>query len=226
MARVTLHHLRGRLKHRVGDLGHRQLLVVGLLRGHDGCIGRQHKVNARVGHQIGLELIQVDVEGAVEAQRRRQRGDDLGNQAVQVGIAGFLNVQLAAADVIDGLIVEHERNIGVLQQRVRGQHRVVRLHDSCRHLGRRVHGEGQLGLLAVVNRQALQQQGAQARAGATTDGVEHQEALQASALVCQLTDAVEGQVNNLLANGVVATGKVVGSILLARDQLLGVEQLA
>jgi hypothetical protein len=26
-------------------------------------------VNARVGHQVGLELVQIDVEGAVEAER-------------------------------------------------------------------------------------------------------------------------------------------------------------
>ena len=46
------------------------------------------------------------------------------------------------------------------------------------------------------------------------------------AVVCQLADAVEAQVNNLLADGVVATGEVVGGILLATDELLRVEQLA
>ncbi len=42
-----------------------------------------------------------------------------------------------------------------------------------------VDGEAELGLLAVVHGQALQQQRAQAGAGAAADGVEHQEALQA-----------------------------------------------
>ena len=37
---------------------------------------------------------------------------------------------------------------------------------------------------------------------------------------------VQHQVNDLLANSVVTTGVVVGGILLARDQLLWVEQLA
>jgi len=106
------------------------------------------------------------------------------------------------------------------------QDRVVRLDDRGRDLGRRVDGEAQLGLLAVVDRQALQQQRAEARAGATADGVEHQEALQARAVVGQLADAVQGEVDNLLADGVVATGEVVGGVLLAGDQLLGVEQLA
>lgn len=40
------------------------------------------------------------------------------------------------------------------------------------------------------------------------------------------SDTVNDAVNHLLANGVVSTGIVVGSILLAADQELGVEQLA
>ena len=50
--------------------------------------------------------------------------------------------------------------------------------------------------------------------------------LQASAVVRQLADALERDLHNLLSDGVVATGKVVGGVLLAADQLLGVEQLA
>ncbi len=39
------------------------------------------------------------------------------------------------------------------------------------------------------------------------------------------TDSVQGAINHLLANGVVTTGIVVGSILLAADKKLGVEEL-
>jgi len=56
--------------------------------------------------------------------------------------------------------------------------------------------------------------------------VEDEEALETGALVSQLPDPVQNQVNDLLANGVVTTGIVVGGILLASDELLGVEQLA
>lgn len=45
-------------------------------------------------------------------------------------------------------------------------------------------------------------------------------------LTSDTADAVNDIVNHLLANGVVTTGIVVGSILLAADQQLGVEQLA
>ena len=55
--------------------------------------------------------------------------------------------------------------------------------------------------------------------------MEEEEALEAGALVGQLTDAVEDEVHDLLADGVVAAGVVVGGVLLAGDELLGVEEL-
>jgi len=70
--------------------------------------------------------------------------------------------------------------------------------DDGTHLGGGVDGEAELGLLAVVDGQALQQQRAEARAGAATDGVEDQEALQPGAVVRQLADAVQAQVHHLL----------------------------
>ena len=42
----------------------------------------------------------------------------------------------------------------------------------------------------------------------------------------QFANPVQHQINDVLANGIVTTGVVVGRILLARDQLLRVEQLA
>lgn len=55
--------------------------------------------------------------------------------------------------------------------------------------------------------------------------MEHEEPLQPGALVGQLADAVQHDVYDLLADGVVAPGVVVGRVLLAGDELLGVEQL-
>ena len=55
--------------------------------------------------------------------------------------------------------------------------------------------------------------------------MEDEEALQTGALVRQLTESVEDEVDDLLADGVVAAGVVVGGILLPRHQLLGMEQL-
>jgi hypothetical protein len=56
-------------------------------------------VDARVRHQVGLELGDVDVQRAVEAERRGERRDDLGDEAVQVRVRRALDVEVAAAQV-------------------------------------------------------------------------------------------------------------------------------
>ena len=51
-------------------------------------------------------------------------------------------------------------------------------------------------------------------------------ATEPGAEVSALADPVQHHVNHLLADGVVATGVVVGCIFLARDELLRVKELA
>ena len=80
-------------------------------------------------------------------------------------------------------------------------------------------------IITVVYREALHQEGGEARPGASSKRVEHQEPLEAGARVDKLPDPVEHQVDDLLADGVVAPSVVVGGVLLAGHQLLGVEQL-
>ena len=92
--------------------------------------------------------------------------------------------------------------------------------------GAGVDGELQLGLLAIVDAQSFHQQGGESGSGATTEAVEDEEALETGALIGQLSDAVEYQVDDFLSNGVVTTGVVVGGIFLSSDQLFRVEELA
>ena len=73
VARVALGVHGGRLEDRVGDLGDGELLVVGLLGGDHGRVRGEHEVDARIGHEVGLELGDVDVQGAVESEGRRER---------------------------------------------------------------------------------------------------------------------------------------------------------
>jgi len=226
MTRITFHHLVGWLEASVGDLGNGELLVVGLLGGDDWGIGSQREVDTWVWYQVGLELSQVDVQGTIESQGGGDGGDDLTNQSVQVGVGWSLDVQVTSADVVDGLVVDHEGAVGVLQGSVGRQDGVVWLNNSGGHLRGGVDGELQLGLLAVVDTESLHQQGGEPGPGAAAEGVEDEEALESSALVSQLPDAVKDQVNDLLADGVVTSGVVVGGIFLAGDELFWVEQLA
>jgi hypothetical protein len=50
--------------------------------------------------------------------------------------------------------------------------------------------------------------------------------LETGALVSKLSDSVETKINDFFADGVMATGEIVGCILLSGDELLWVEELA
>jgi hypothetical protein len=225
VARVALHHLVRRLEQLRRDLRHGHALVEGLVGRHDRRVRRQREVDARVRHQVGLVLGQVDVESAVEAQRRRDRRHHLADQPVQVDVVGPLDAELLAADVVDGLVVHHEGAVGVAQSGVRRQDGVVGLHDGGAHLGGRVDHELELALLAELLRQVLHQQRSEAGAGPAAERVEDEEALQAGALLGHLRQLVHHHAYHLLADGVVASRVVIGGVFLARDQLLRMVQL-
>ena len=88
-----------------------------------------------------------------------------------------------------------------------------------------VDSEFEFSFLAIVNRETFHEEGSETGSGAAAKGVEDEETLEAGALVGQLPNPVQHQVDDLLADGVVAPGVVVGGVLFASHQLLWVEQL-
>ena len=135
--------------------------------------------------------------------KHRKWGDDgryLRNQAVEIGVGGALDVERSPADVIDRLVVKKNSHISVLQKRVGGEDTVVGLDHGGRDLRRRVHGEPQLRLLAVVHGETLEEKGAKARASASTNSIENEESLKASAVVRELPDTIKAEVDDFLAN--------------------------
>ena len=128
--------------------------------------------------------------------------------------------------VVDGLVVDHESAVGMLQSGMGRQDGIVRLNNGSGDLGSRVDGEFELGFLAVVDRETLHQQRGESGAGSTAKGMEDEESLKTSALVRELANTVQHEVDDLLADGVVATSVVVGSIFLASNELFRVEERA
>ncbi len=135
-SRIALHHRVGRLEAGVRDLGHAQGLVIGPLSGDNRRIGDKREVNTRVRDKIRLELVEIDVQSAVEAKRGRDGGDNLGDEAVEVGIGGRVDVEVAATDVVDGLVVDHEGAVGVFEGGVSAEGGVVGFHHRRRDLGK------------------------------------------------------------------------------------------
>lgn len=142
-------------------------------------------MDTRERNQVRLELGQIDIQGTVETETGGNGTDDLSNQTVQVLITRAGNIQLTMANVIDGLIVNKESAIGVLNGAVGGQDGVVGLDHSSGYAGGRVNGELQLGFLAVFGSETLEQESTKAGAGTTAEGVEDQETLQGGTVVWQ-----------------------------------------
>ena len=89
-----------------------------------------------------------------------------------------------------------------------------------------VNGKLNLGLLAIIDIEIFHQQGGEPGTNFPSKAVENQEALKTCTLVNQFPNSVQDKVNDLLANGVVPLGIVIGSIFLVCDELLRVEKLA
>lgn len=161
-----------------------EALVGTLCRRDNRSVADQGIVYTRVGNQVGLEFIEVDIEGTIEAQGRGDGADDLGNQAIQMLIRGPRDVEVAAANFVDSLVVDEESAVGVLDSAVGRQDCIVRLHDGGRNALGRIDGELELGLLAVLGRQTLQEKSTKTGAGTASEGMEDQEALERVAAVC------------------------------------------
>ena len=73
--------------------------------------------------------------------------------------------------------------------------------------------------------QTFYQQGGEPRTSSPTKAMENQEALKTCALVGQLENLVQHEAGYLLANSIVPLGIVIGSIFLACDELLRMEEL-
>jgi hypothetical protein len=140
-------------------------------------------MDTRVWHQVGLELVQVDIESTVEAQAGGDGADDLSNQTVEMLIVGARDIQVAAADIIHSLVVDKERAVGVFNGAMSGQNSIVWLNNRGGNTRRRIHGELELALLAVVGREALQKQGTESRTCTTSKRVENEETLKRGAVV-------------------------------------------
>ena len=179
-----------------------------------------------VWYQVGLELGNIDVKGTVESKGGGQRGDNLGNESVQVGVGWSLNVEVSSGDIIDGLVIKDNGNISVLQKGVSGEHGVVWLYNSGGNLWGWVDGETELGFLTVVNGKSLEEERSETGSGTSTDGVEDEETLETCALIRELSDSIKAEINDFFTNGVMSSGEVVGSIFFTGDELLGMVKLS
>jgi len=200
--------------------------MISFLSGDDRGIRRQHKVNSRVGDKVGLEFSDINIESSVESEGGGQGRDNLSDESVKVGVGGSLNIELSSADIVNGFVIEHDGNIGVLKKRVSGENGVVRLNNSGGDLGRGVDGESELGFLSVIDGKSFKKERSESRSSSSSNGVEDKESLKSGTVISELSDSVETEINDFFSDGIMSSGEVVGGIFLSGDQLFGVEKLS
>ena len=140
-------------------------------------------MDARVGHKVGLELVQVNVECTIKSQRGGDRADDLSNQTVEVLVVGPRNIQAATTDVVNRLVVDEECAVRVLDGAVGRKDGVVGLDNGGGNARSRVDGELKLALLAVVGGKALEEESTKTRTCTSAERVEDEETLERGAVV-------------------------------------------
>jgi len=83
-----------------------------------------------VWDQVSLEFSDINVQSTIESEGGSEGGDDLGNESVQVGVGWSLDIEVSSADVINGFVINHDSNIGVLKEGVSGEDGVVWLNNG------------------------------------------------------------------------------------------------
>ena len=179
-----------------------------------------------IWHQVSLEFGDINVKGTIESEGSGKGGDNLGNKSVKVGVGWSLDIEVSSADIINGFVIDHDGNIGVLEEGMGGKDGVVWLNNGGGDLWGWIDGESELGFLTVIDGKSLEEKGSETGTGSSTDGVEDEETLETSALIGKLSDSVEAEINDFLTNGVMSSGEVVSSIFFTGDELLWVEQLS
>ena len=77
--------------------------MISFLSRDERSIGGQGIVDPGVGDQVGLELIEINIESSIKPERGCDRGDDLSNETIEVGVGWPLNLEVVLAQIINGL---------------------------------------------------------------------------------------------------------------------------
>lgn len=219
------HHVLG-VEHLLGELGNGNGAEgVGATAG-ERSESNHEEVETGEGHHVDGQLPQVRVELTRETQAGGDTGHDGGDEVVQVAVGGVVQLEGPHADVVESLVVDTEGLVRVLNQLVDGEGGVVGLDNGVGDLGRgddRVCGHHAVGeLLTDLGDEERSHTGT----GTTTERVGDLETLEAVAALGLAAHDVEDLVDELSTLGVVTLCPVVTSTRLAKDEVVGAEQLA
>lgn len=219
------HHVLG-VEHLLGELGNGDGAEgVGATAGQRSETDHE-EVETGEGNHVDGQLPQVRVQLTGETQAGGDTGHDSGDEVVQVAVGGVVELKGPHADVVEGLVVDTEGLVRVLNELVNGEGGVVGLDNGVGDLGRRHDGEGGHHAVGELLTDLGDQEGTHTGTGTTTKGVGDLEALKAVAALGLTTDNVENLVDQLGTLSVVTLRPVVTSTRLAEDEVVRTEELS
>ena len=177
------------------------------------------------GDHVDGELAQITVELPREAQAGSDARHDCGDEMVEVAVRWVVELEGAHADVVERLVVNAEGLIGVLDELVDGESRIVRLNDGIRHLWRWDDGEGGHHAVGELLADLADEKRSHTGTSAPAERVGDLKALEAVAALGLAADDIEDLVDELGTFGVVALGPVVAGTGLTEDEVVRAEEL-
>ena len=225
VARIgSSHHVLG-IEHLRRQLRHRQEAVLGGTTRGQRSEPNHEEVKTRERHHVHGKLTQISVELTREAETARDTGHHDRHEMVQITVRGRRQLQGTEADIIQSLVIDAERLIGVLNELVHGQGSVVRLDHGIGHLRRRHNGERAHHTVGVLLTDLRDEESTHTGTRTTTERVRQLEALEAVTGLGLLADDIEDGIHELGTLGVVTLGPVVTGTTLAEHEVIGAEEL-
>jgi hypothetical protein len=219
------HHVLG-VEHLLGELGHSD--------GTEGVCataGQRSKtdheeVETGEGHHVDSQLPEIRVELTGEAQAGGDTRHDGGHEVVQVAVRGVVQLESPHADVVESLVVNAKGLVRVLDKLVDGEGGVVGLDNGVGDLGGGHDREGGHHAVGELLADLGDQKRTHTGTCTATKRVGDLEALQAVAALGLTTDDIENLVDELGTLGVMTLCPVVTSTRLAKDEVVGTEELS
>jgi hypothetical protein len=218
------HHVLG-VEHLLGQLRNADSAErVGTTAGQ-GSKANHEEVQTRERHHVDGELSEIRVQLTGETETGGDTGHDSRNEVVEVTVGGVGKLQGAHANIVEGLVIDTEGLVGVLDQLVDGESGIVGLNDGVGDLGGGNDGEGGHHSVGEFLADLGNEQSTHTGTGTTTERVGDLETLEAIAALGLTADDVEDLVDKFGTLCVVTLGPVVSSTGLTENKVVGTEEL-
>ena len=219
------HHVLG-IEHLGGQLRDGQSpVLLGASAGQRGESGDE-EVKSGEGHHVDGEFPEVSVQLSGESEAGGDTRHGGGDEMVQVTVCGGGQLEGPEADVVEGLVINDEGLIGVLNELMDGEGGVVGLNNGVGDLGRGGDGEGGHDPVGVLLSDLGDQESSHSGSGATTERVGELESLEAVTALSFLPHNIEDRVDELSSLSVMSLGPVVASTRLSEDEVVRSEDLS